>query len=253
MCHPDVPGGQWADARTEEVAVAVGSGEAMSALLALPAEAPAAAVLVIPDIFGRSPFYENLGRRLAAAGYLALVVEYFFREGSLPERTIEAAIARRSEMDERRTIEDLEAAVDWLRARVDVKDGRTGTVGFCMGGTFVLNLAARRSDLAGACFYGFPAARRSPPPGPVPLEEADRIAGPLIGFWGDLDEGVGMDNVADFAAAMAERGVDFSHTVYPGVGHGFLAAAEFSPDHEAYQASVDAWSQTLAFYAAHLR
>jgi carboxymethylenebutenolidase len=252
VCHPQVPDGEWADAATAEVVIPVEDGELMPAMIAMPAEVPAPAVLIIPDIFGRSPFYENLCRRIAASGRIALVAEFFFRLEQLPEREIGLAKERRSRLDEHRTLRDLEAAIEWLRSRDDVTDGRVGTVGFCMGGTFVLNLSARREDLAGVCFYGFPAGSPMSLSGPAPLDEVNRISGPLIGFWGDLDEGVGMDNVARLATAMEERGVDFAHTVYPGVGHGFLAASQFDPQHEAYDAAVDAWSRALAFYDQHL-
>lgn len=71
MCHPEVPVGVAPpDVRTEEVAVPLAHGERMPALLALPETTPAAAVLVINDVFGRSPFYENLSRRLAQAGFV---------------------------------------------------------------------------------------------------------------------------------------------------------------------------------------
>ncbi len=252
MCHPQIPDGQWANAPTMEVSIPVEGGELMPGMIALPVSVPAGAVLVIPDIFGRSPFYENLSRRIAASGRIALVVEFFFRMEDLPEREIGLAKERRSRLDEHRTLRDLDAAIDWLRSRDDVTGERLGTVGFCMGGTFVLNLSARRDNLAGVCFYGFPAGSSMPLSGPVPLDEVDAIRGPLLGLWGDQDEGVGMNNVARFAAAMGERGVEFAHTVYPGVGHGFLSASQFDPDHEAYDAAVSAWAASLAFYDQHV-
>src|SRR5438270_11277547 len=141
MCHPEVPAGtRPPDVRTEEVAIDVGAGEKMPALLALPERTPAPAVLVVNDVFGRSEFYEHLTRRLAQAGFVGLDPEFFFREGALPEPTREAAMARRPKLDEARTLVDLGAAIDRLRARTDV-NGKIGTIGFCMGGTFVLGLA----------------------------------------------------------------------------------------------------------------
>jgi carboxymethylenebutenolidase len=254
MCHPQVPDGEWADAPTEEVSIPLEGGESMPGMVARPAGTPSAAVLVIPDIFGRSPFYENLSRRIAASGRLALLVEYFFRVGPIAEPTFELAIERRGRLDENGTLRDLAGALDWLRARNDVSGSRLGTIGFCMAGTFALNLSARHDDLAGVCFYGFPAGAAAPGDfsGPAPLDEVDQIKGPVIGFWGDQDQGVGMDNVHRYVAAMAEQQVEFSHTVYPGVGHGFLSASQFDPGHDAYDASVDAWSKTLSFYDLHL-
>ena len=259
MCHADAPSNPSPAAATEEVAVALPTGEDLPALYARPAgdaaagPAPRPAVLVVHDIYGRTPFYEDLAARLAGAGFHALLPDGFFRQGALAERTREAAFGRRAKLDDLRALADYSAAVDWLRARPEVAGGRTGTIGFCMGGTYVLNLAAARDDLATVCYYGFP---RSPGlgvnPGPSPLDQIGSMRGPVIAFWGDRDESVGMDNVAAFAAAAARQGVDLDHTVYQGVGHGFLAQALTDPDHPGHGCASDAWDRTLAFYGRHL-
>ncbi len=61
-----------------------------------------------------------------------------------------------------------------------------------------------------------------------------------------------MDNVEKLAAALGEHGVEFEHTIYPGLGHGFLAASQLDPDHEAYEAACDAWTRTIDFYRRNL-
>ena len=203
MCHPEVPEGQpTPQVTTLEVDVPVGGGETMPALHALPeGETPAPAVLIACDVYGRSPFYESLAARVAAAGFEALVPEVFFRQGPLPERTREAAFARRARLDERGAIEDLRAALRWLRDRPGYA-GRVGTLGFCMGGTFVLDMSAMEDDLVTVCYYGFPAGpnQRTPTSPPAPIDLADRMRGPVLGFWG-----VGMHNVAELARRLSER------------------------------------------------
>ena len=119
----------------------------MPAFVALPERTPAPGVLVVNDIFGRSPFYELIARRLAQAGFVAATPEFFFREGALPEPTREAAMARAKRLAFSRTVDDMSAAIDWLHRRDDTTDA-IGTVGFCMGGTIVLLLAARRADIS---------------------------------------------------------------------------------------------------------
>ena len=70
MCHPEVPpGAALPDVRVEDVEIPVSDGR-MPGLLALPAETPAPAVLVVNDVFGRSGFYDHLTRRIAQAGYV---------------------------------------------------------------------------------------------------------------------------------------------------------------------------------------
>ena len=250
MCHPEVPAGTpLPNVRTEEVAIDVGGGPKMSALLALPQRTPAPAVLVVNDVFGRVAFYEHLSRRLGQAGFVALNPEFFFREGPLPEQTREAALARRPKLNEKRTLVDLGAAIDWLHRRPDV-DGKVGTIGFCMGGTFVLNLAAQRSDLAATVsYYGFPASSTSAPNDrPAPLEVADRMKGPILGHWGDQDTGVGMENVEKLHARLEETGFSHDIRIYPGLGHGFLKAFLEDERSPGYEQACASWTRTIAFY-----
>ena len=259
MCHYDAPAGGSATAAVvrEEVRVPVVGGEEMPALLARPEQGAGPPVLVIHDIFGRSPFYEDLAGRLAVAGFTALLPDFFFRHEPLPERNLDLAYARRSTLNERRALRELAGAIDWLGERIGARQARTGrkragTIGFCLGGTMVLDLAAARDDLASVCYYGFPA------PGPTdndltlppPLTLVDRMNGPILGFWGDQDVGVGLPNVYGLERALRERGVAYEQVIYPGVGHGFLAAG---PDAGAsYEAAKHSWVRTLAFYREHL-
>ena len=252
MCHPEVPAGAPVpDVERIEVEVPlIGRQESMPALMARPRTGAGPAVLVVCDVFGRSPFYEDLAGRLALAGFTALVPEYFFRVGPLPDPSREAAMARRERLDQNRSLVDLEQAIDWLKLQ-PFASGRVGTIGFCMGGTFVLDLAAARDDLATVCFYGFPAATGPLGP-PRPLDLAARMKGPILGFWGDQDAGVGMDNVEQLAGALEEAGVDFEHTVYPGLGHGFMKASGLDPKNAEYEVACRSWTRTLEFYREHL-
>jgi carboxymethylenebutenolidase len=254
MCHPEVPDGQPApDVERIEVEVPlVGNREMMPALLARPRTGAGPGVVVIADVFGRSPFYEDLAGRLALAGFAALLPDYFFRAGGLPDRSREAAMARRVKLDQKQTLVDLAQAIDWLKLQ-PFAGGRVGTVGFCMGGTLGLVLAAERDDLATVCYYGFPAGGTGPLDPPPPLTLADRMNGPILGFWGDQDSGVGMENVERLAAALTARQVGFEHTIYPGLGHGFMAQSGLEPEHPAYRAACESWTRSVDFYRAHLR
>jgi carboxymethylenebutenolidase len=253
MCHPEIPAGHTApDVDRMEVELPlIGKLEKMPGLLCRPQTGAGAGVLVVGDVYGRTPFYEDLAGRLALAGFTALLPDYFFRQGPLAEPTREAAMARRELLDQKQALVDLSQALDWLHLQ-PFAAGRLGTIGFCMGGTYVLDLAAERDDLATVCFYGFPAGSPAPSALPPPLSLADQIGGPLLGFWGDQDAGVGMDNVEELAAALKARGVDFDFTIYPGLGHGFMAASRLDPEHEAYDAACRSWTRTIEFYRTHI-
>ena len=226
MCHPEVPAGaRIPDVRVEDAAIPVEDGT-MPGLMALPEHTPSPGILIINDVFGRSPFYDQLARRLALAGFVAVTTEYFFREGSLPEPTREAAI-------------------DWLRARPEV-NGTAGTIGFCMGGTQALLLAARRDDIAATVsYYGFPADARTDA---SPIEVAAEMHGPILGHWGDQDAGAGMDNVEKLRSALAAAGVEHEFQIYPGLGHGFLKASLEDEKTPGYEQACASWRRTLEFY-----
>jgi dienelactone hydrolase len=255
MCHAEVPAGQTTpEVAREEVRVPLPGGGTLPALLTRAAADEAPSVLLVHDIFGRTPFYEDLAARLAAAGFNALLPDCFCRLGGLPEPTRAAAFARYRELDESQTLWDLLAALDWLGDMQGAPGGRLGTMGFCLGGTLVLDLAAERADLATVCYYGFPVMGEHTPgqAAPEPMGLVDRLHGPIVGFWGDQDTLVGLPNVERFAAALRARGAPYEQTIYPGAGHGFMSASRFDPAHEAYAAATDAWARTLAFYRAHL-
>ncbi|HLW94429.1 MAG TPA: dienelactone hydrolase family protein [Solirubrobacteraceae bacterium] len=238
MCHPDLPAGRVALlAATELVEVALASGEIMPlevveaepAAEGAPAGESSPSVIVIADIFGPSDFYRDLCARLSAHGLRAVMPDFFFRQGPLEERTFEAALERRGRFDEAGALDDLRAAVGWARGG---GSDRVGVLGFCMGGTFALDLAALEPDLAVVAYYGFPvpqATIASPPP--APLSVAAQMSGSILALWGDEDSAVGMDNVTAFVAAMRDSPARFDHRIYSGLGHAFLGQADLDdPD-----------------------
>lgn len=255
MCHPEVPAGQATPPVVrQEVQIPLAAGGAMPALLARPEGGEGPAVLIVHDIFGRSPFYENLAARLATAGFVALLPDFFFHEGPLPQRTLDLAFARRSKLDEPRALGDLSTAVDWLSAQPGVSGDRTGSVGFCMGGTLALNLAAQRNDLATVCYYGFvaPEPHAAAARAPAPIDQLEGLRGPILGFWGDQDHGIAMADVERYVEGARQRGVSFEHTIYSGLGHGFMAQSGLDPAHPTYKMACESWARALDFFRQHL-
>ena len=253
MCHPEVPPGTpLPDVRVQEVAIDVDDGR-LPGLLALPTKTPAPAVLVVNDVFGRGEFYEHLTRRIAQAGFVALDVEYFFRQGAVAAGDREGAMKRAQRLDQMGTLDDLDQAVAWLQQRPEVRGARVGTIGFCMGGTLVLDLAASRTDLATVCYYGFPARRGDNPLAPpAPLEIADDMSGPIMGEWGDQDASVGMDDVKALDEALRAAGVEHTFRIHKGLGHGFLKALLDSESAEGHDVACGSWTRTLDFWRKHL-
>jgi dienelactone hydrolase len=244
MCHPEVPE-SWETIQTggAEVEVSVSTDELMPALHVGPDGAPG--VLLIADMFGRSAFYEQLAARIAAEGLQVLVPEYFFRQGPLAEGGHELAFARRAQLEEVQSVEDMRAGVEYLRERS--AGAPVGVVGFCMGATFALDLASTEDDLVTVAYYGFPVPQPSivhPPARPIDLVED--LKGPVLAFWGDADQTVGVDSVHEYVELAAAANPEFRSEVLPGLNHGFLGAADLADPNDP---ATETWRQTLA----HLR
>jgi carboxymethylenebutenolidase len=235
------------------VRIPLADGSLLPALECLPAQAPAPAVLIVHDASGPTPFYETLAGRVAAAGFLTLLPDLYFRvDASVPRDPRTAA-----QLDYRQTMDALGTAVDWLRVQRDVKAVPIGTVGFSLGGTLVLDLSAERMDLATATFYGFPTGRLQGADAD-PLGLVDRIRGPLVGFFGERDEGVPVADVQRLEYALRSRGVDVEFTLYPDVGHHFVAGSQLDPLVPTrfaadYARACQSWTATLAFFRERLR
>ncbi len=212
--------------------------------------AGAPAILLIHDINGPNDFYRDLARRLASEGYITALPDLFFRQGPKPE-TRELLRTRMAQMSQTDTLADIRSALFWLRHH-KASSGKVGTIGFCMGGTLVM-LAASRHPLpeASVIFYGFPYRERTPMAPIMAGDDAEAagVESPLLGFWGDGDAGVGMDNVGKYDTLLSRYGKDHEFVIYPGVGHGFLT---FDPDAVAYDASQQAWSRALSFLSDRL-
>jgi carboxymethylenebutenolidase len=226
--------------RTERVEIPspAGSGT-IRGYLARPAEAKAKlpALLVIHENRGLNPHIEDVARRAALAGYLALAPDALTPVGGYPGDE-DRARAKFQELDAEKTRADFLAALEWLRERPD-STGRTGAVGFCWGGGTVAWLATRSPELAaGVVFYG------SPP------ETADvaKIRAPLLVQSAEHDDRINAAWPA-FEAAMKAAGVRYERHLYPGTQHGFHNDTTPRYDEAAAKA---AWQRTVEFFGANL-
>jgi carboxymethylenebutenolidase len=132
-----------------------------------PAKAAAPAVLVWPDIFGLRPAFRQMGKRLAEAGYAALVVNPFYRTKKAPTSapnanfedpaTREALMALAKSLTPETQVTDAKAMTAWLDQQPSVEKARKmGTIGYCMGGPLVFRTAATAPERIGAAatFHG---------------------------------------------------------------------------------------------------
>jgi carboxymethylenebutenolidase len=210
-------------------------------------ENPKGVVLVLPDIYGPSPFYHQVTQMLANDGYEAVMVDYFFREGPLTDRSREAAFARRSGMDENLCLRDISAVIDVLASGYPGR--RVGVVGFCLSGTFGWGLTTLRDDLSTVAFYGFPEGPGGQVAGavPKPIEVASQFQGPILSFWGDQDN-IPLELIERFGAEVNRHAIDYQQHVYAGAGHGFLQG--LVEDRDDSESAHDAWKRTREFLSS---
>lgn len=217
---------------------------------ARPDDTPTQAVIVFQEAFGVNDHIEDVTRRLADEGYLAVAPALFHRSGSprLGYEDIQQAYPHMGELTSRGIEEDVEQTLEHLR-RLGFKDHAIGTVGFCMGGTLSLVTAARYPLGASVTFYGggILEGRFGEPP---LAELAPGLQTPWLGIFGDEDTGIPVDQVETLRTAAAGSPVDTAVVRYPDAGHGFHcdARSAFRP-----APARDAWQRTIAFFGEHLQ
>jgi carboxymethylenebutenolidase len=211
-------------------------GVTLQAYLAEPeGDGPFPAVLLVHEFFGINEDIIQKADLLAEEGYLVLAVDaYRGNTSALIPRAVWLVLT--TPQDQIRA--DIDAGYTYLAGLPQVDPARIGAVGFCFGGTQVMNLGTRNPDLAGlVIYYGN---------GPITDPQALGVmgqSGPVLGIYGELDRGIPLEQVRGFEQAMNSRGIANQVTVYPGVGHAFVHMDTLSVPGPAQ----DAWNQMLGF------
>ncbi|HZP18981.1 MAG TPA: dienelactone hydrolase family protein [Bauldia sp.] len=212
-----------------------GSGGSMSGYLAMPASAGGKlpGVIVIHENRGLNPHIEDVTRRLALEGFVALAPDFLSPYGGTPADE-NAARDLFQKMDMKKTVGNAVATVAFLKADART-NGKVGAVGFCWGGGLVNQLAVSAPDLAAAvAYYG-----QQPDPAAV-----KNIKAKMMLHYAGLDERTNAGILA-FEDALKAAGVQFQIYIYDGVNHAFnndTSEARYNK-----QAADLAWSRTVAF------
>lgn len=203
-------------------------------------------VVVIHEAFGLTDDIRQHADRLARAGYLAFAPDLYL--GRSWVRCIRGAIQQlRAQSGPAFTM--LEAARAWLASRADCS-GKTGVIGFCVGGGFALLCAPRDGFAAVSVNYGRV---------PADAEAALEGACPVVGSFGERDP-MGVEAPKRLDQALTALGVPHDIKVYPGAGHRFMSEPPpcLAPLGNAlrtgYQqdAAEDSWRRILDFFGEHL-
>jgi carboxymethylenebutenolidase len=203
-----------------------------------------AGMVVLPDVRGLHPFYEELALRLAENGIDALAFDYFGRTAGLGERGDDFEhMSHVEQVTWAGVSADIGAAAHALRDHDDGRVHSLFTMGFCFGGRLAYLTATLGLELAGSIgFYGIPVGSGRGG-APAPVDVARQMANPILGIFAGADRATSAEDVAVFEQALTSAGVAHRFVTYEGAPHSFFdrKAEEFA------DASRGAWEETLAF------
>ncbi|MFA7667987.1 MAG: dienelactone hydrolase family protein [Burkholderiaceae bacterium] len=230
-------------------------GGSIPAYRAMPEEKTGTAViLVIQEIFGVHEYIQDVCRRLAREGYMAIAPEMFVRQGD-PARYTE--IPRLfsevvNKVPDEQVMSDLDATVAWA-GKNGGNVNRLGITGFCWGGRAVWLYAAHNPRLkAGVAWYGRLVGDADELRPRHPVDVVKDINAPVLGLYGEKDSGIPLDTVEKMKAALG-KGSDAAKAsefvIYPDAPHAFHA--DYRPSYRA-DAAKDGWQKALAWFEKHL-
>ncbi|HEY6768130.1 MAG TPA: dienelactone hydrolase family protein [Candidatus Sulfotelmatobacter sp.] len=215
--------------------------ETVQGLLYRPSgKGPFPAVIVIHEWWGLNDWVKEQASKLAEQGYVALAVDlYRGKVATTPDMAHELMRG----VPEDRAKRDLRAAFVFLESQPDVKKNRIGSIGWCMGGGYSLDVALQEPNLAADVInYGHLA---------TDTEALKKISAPILGSFGGQDRGIPPEDVQKFEKALKQLSKKVDIKIYPDAGHGF----ENPNNKDGYRAddAADAWKRTTDFLAETLK
>lgn len=229
----------------EHIAIDGADGNTFAAFRARPADPSGAGIVILPDVRGLHPFYEELALRFAERGIDALAIDYFGRTAGAETRGDAFEHMPHAERTTWTGISsDIAAGVETLR-REGIE--RVFTIGFCMGGR--MSFLADGLDLGLAGVIGLYGTLVGPwrNDAPEPVLEASSFQAPVLGLFGGADAGITAEHVEAFERALAEADVEHRLVTYDGAPHSFFDRKQ----QEFAEASAAAWDEVTRFIAAH--
>lgn len=201
------------------------------------ATGPLPAIVVVHENRGLNPYIEDVARRAAKAGFIALAPDGLTSVGGYPGNDADGRDLQQT-VDGVKLMNDFFAAYEFLADHADTT-GKVGCVGFCYGGGVCNALAVAYPELgASVPFYGRQAR----------VEDVPKIQAPLLLQYAELDERIN-EGWPAYEAALKEHGKTYTAHIYPGVNHGFHN--DSTPRYDEAAAEL-AWERTIAFFNEHL-
>ena len=214
------------------------SGQMRGYLVQPSGKGPFPVVLVIHENRGLNPYIEDVARRAALDGFLALAPDGLFPAGGYPGNDDDGRTLQ-GKLDQGRLRTDMLNSATFLKAHA-ASSGRLGVTGFCWGGGTTNWLATQMGDAmhAGVPYYGAAAETAAVP----------KIRAPILAHYAENDENINRLRPA-FEQAKKAAGVTFESHVYPGTQHAFHNNS--TPRYNEAAAKLS-WERTAAFFRKHL-
>ena len=201
------------------------------------------AVIVVGDNWALDDHNRDVGRRLAKAGYVAIVPDVVSRAGGTSSFASREEIAKAvSQLSDDNVIKDLMGAQNYIKSQSFVQPNKIGVIGFCWGGGKTFLFTTQSKDLAATVIYY----------GPIPkdLDAVKNITAPVLGNYGELDKPIS-SQVPRLAEEMKKNGKSYDYKIYPDAPHAFNS--DVREDRYRPEAAKDAWGRTLEFFKKHLQ
>ncbi len=183
-------------------------------------------ILVVQEIFGVHEHIQDVCRRFAKLGYLAIAPEMFFRQGDVSQIRDNAQIISTvvSKVPDAQVMTDLDAAVAWGAKSSQGNAERIGITGFCWGGRITWLYSAYNPRVkAGVAWYGRLVGTPTPLTPKNPINIAPTLTVPVLGLYGGDDTGIPVSSVLQMQQALAPGKSGSDILVYPATPHAFHA------------------------------
>lgn len=199
-------------------------------------------VLVVQEIFGVHEHIQDICRRLAKLGYLAIAPELFIRQGNVSQLgQIDQILPIVAKVPDQQVFADLNATVAWAKQTGQGNTSRLGITGFCWGGRITWLYAAHNPQVkAGVAWYGRLMGDRTPLQPQYPIDIAANLKVPILGLYGGEDKGIPLTTVEQMQVALKRSSSGSEIIVYPEAPHGFFA--DYRPSYRP-QIAAEAWQR----------
>jgi len=227
-------------ATSKDVSYRSGDEMVKGILYAPDGKGPFPGILVIHEWWGLNDWVKEQAAKLSDQGYVTLALDLY--RGKVATTPDEAHEIMRG-VPEDRAKRDLDAAFDFLKSQPNVKKDRIGSIGWCMGGGYSLDVALEEPGLkADVINYGHLVTDPS---------SVEKINASILGIFGAQDRGIPVEDVKKFESLLKDKGKKVEVVIYPDAGHAFENPnnkAGYRPDD-----ANDAWKRTVDFFSSTLK